>query len=113
MEAGCGRLGRADVEDGPDRWAPPVSWRVREEVVKVGRRWLLGRKGVVGLLRKKEKGMGGLLGSKEEGIEVWFWLFFSFLFLFQPFTQKSFQVFKNYFKNFLNHTTKLKPMHST
>jgi hypothetical protein len=38
---------------------------------------------------------------------------FSFLFLFQPFTQKSFQVFKNYFKNFLNHTTKLKPMHST
>jgi hypothetical protein len=25
MEAGPGRLGRPDVDDGPDKWAPPVS----------------------------------------------------------------------------------------
>jgi hypothetical protein len=100
MEAGCGRLGRADVEDGPDRWAPPVSWRVREEVVKVGRRWLLGRKGVVGLLRKKEKGMGGLLGSKEEGIEVWFWLFFLFFFFFNPLLKNLFKFSKIILKTF-------------
>jgi hypothetical protein len=27
MEEGRGRLGRPEVEDGPDRWAPPVSRR--------------------------------------------------------------------------------------
>jgi hypothetical protein len=66
---------------------------------EVGRRWLLGRKGVVGLLRTKKR-MGGLLGWKEEGIEVWFWLFFLFFFFFNPLLKNLFQFSKIILKTF-------------
>jgi hypothetical protein len=65
-----------------------------------GRRWKIergsgevGRKGVVGLMRKKRKRDGWAAGLERRGDRGLVLVVFSFLFLFQPFTQKSFQVF--------------------
>jgi hypothetical protein len=55
--------------------------------------------GVVGLLRgKKKRGMGWAAGLERRIERVWSCFFFS-LFFFNPLLIKSFQVFKNYFKN--------------
>jgi hypothetical protein len=46
------------------------------------------------------------LKEKKEGRERGFCFF-------NPFTHKTLKIFQKLFKNFLNHTTKQKPMHST
>jgi hypothetical protein len=84
---------------------------VREEVVKWAGDGCWAEKELLACCGQKKDGWAaGLERRGDRGLVL---VVFSFLFLFQPFTQKSFPVFKNYFKNFLNHTTKLKPMHST
>jgi hypothetical protein len=57
---GWGKIGWLEVGERPDRWAPPVSRRVRERG-GVGRRWLMGRKWKLCAYAGK-KGWGGLLG---------------------------------------------------
>jgi hypothetical protein len=94
-----GGLGRPKVEERPDRWAPPVSWRERGRR-EVGQRRLLGRFKSCGQLReKKKRGMGWAAGLERRERRVWVLFFFS-LFFFNPLLIESFQVFKNYFKNF-------------
>jgi biotin-(acetyl-CoA carboxylase) ligase len=42
QEEGRGRLGRPEVEDGPDRWAPPVSRREIEKREVGQLSWAMG-----------------------------------------------------------------------
>jgi hypothetical protein len=87
-------LGRPEVEDGPDRWAPPVTWRKRKErgsgpVVADG---LVKRSGP--LRKKKGKRNGWAIGLERRERKVWGVVFF----LLNPLLIKSFKVF--FKKNF-------------
>jgi hypothetical protein len=85
-----GGLGRPKVEERPDRWAPPVSWRERGRR-EVGQRRLLGRFKSCGQLReKKKRGMGWAAGLERRERRVWV-LFFS---LFSFSTLYSYNLFK-------------------
>jgi hypothetical protein len=76
-----GRKGRPEEEDGPDRWAPPVSRRKRE---KAGRWWSGGFNWAGGLLRmraekkRRRRVERGWAAGEREGREGL--IFFSFSF---------------------------------
>jgi hypothetical protein len=77
-----------DVEDGPDRWAPPVSRRVREK--RGGPAGLNGSEVEIWAAAGRKKGMGWACWARMRN-RVWFYFIFS---PFQPFIQEIFQVFQ-------------------
>jgi hypothetical protein len=78
---------RREVEEGPDRWAPPVSRRERERR-EVGRRvpsWAKRGERAAGKGKEGEK-MKWVAGQIGKGFGVWFETFgFSFLSFFKSF----------------------------